>query len=497
MALRLARFLHDLVRSGHGQIRRNELAWTPADRALMEGTALAVAPREGATIALCRRSTGASRDTYIVSDVILPQPGDLRYDRGRVVSVSSRYWNRAIDTLSDLPAGTGLAILHTHPGRGTPAWSSDDDRADAELGEFLFGEKFLAPNAPLVSLVATHTELRGRSISFDSSSRRAAMQPIERVRTVGLDYITVNSTSDRRGQAFIVPAFADRSIRVFGMEGQRRLADLHVAFVGTGGVGSICAEDIARWGVGTISCWDPDVIEDVNINRSGRFTFADARWRRPKARTLAKALRSFALVRKLKLHWRNRDVRARAELPRLLDADVIVLLVDDPRPRHFVNRLAFAHYIPVLDGGNVIRSTAEDASGAETAAVEGGGIRVSYLVPGGPCLWCAGHLTSHTLSLAYRSAEDKAADRARGYVEHLGPEHAPSVMPINAMNAGLLEVRLMNLLFGLTQRSIPELYFDILGGTLDELPRVRRTPCRQCGDVQGKGDLADLPHADD
>lgn len=485
--------------SARARRRRTELAWTEADRLRTEATALACTPREGAVLALCRRSTGRERDTFIVTRPLPPQAGDLSYQRGLVVTITSRYWNRAIDALAGEPAGTGVAVLHTHPGRGVPVWSDDDDHADRELARFLFGEGFLAPGAPLVSLVATHTDMRGRAISLDRRTKHVGMTAIERVRTIGSTAFAATSTVDRRDYSSNqpIPTFADRSVRAFGKEGQRRLADLHIAVVGAGGVGSICAEHLARWGVGAITCWDPDRVAAVNINRSGVFTFRDARWARSKARTVARALRAFSLVRTVRASWRDCDVRERAELARLLDVDMIVMLVDDARPRHFINRLAYAHYIPVLDGGNVIRSTAEDDGNADTAMIEGGGIRVSYLAPDGPCLWCAGHLTSNALSLAYRSENEKAADRARGYVEHLGPEHAPSVMPLNALNAGLLEMRLMDLVFGLSGRATPELYFDMLGGTLDALPRTRRPSCRQCAVSEGLGDLIDLPHAGD
>jgi hypothetical protein len=89
-----------------------------------------------------------------------------------------------------------------------------------------------------------------------------------------------------------------------------------------------------------------------------------------------------------------------------------------------------------------------------------------------------------------------AADRARGYVEHLGPEHAPSVIPMNAITAALVELRLQDLLYGLSGRPVSEVYFDLIGGTLNELPRERVTGCRHCELVEGLGDSAKLPHPD-
>jgi len=479
--------------------RRVEVAWTVADRRRMEGAALGPAPREGAVVALCRWSTGATRDTALIMDPLAPGPGDLRYDRGGfVVTVTGRYWNRALDALADLGPGAGLAVLHTHPGSGIPEWSDDDNEADTELARFLFGEGFLTSDVPLVSLVASHTDLRGRALSLVAADRAVVMRPIERIRTLSPERLSITSTTDRVWKAgeLEVPAHADRSVRVFGKEGQRLLADIHTAHVGVGGVGSLVAEQVARWGVGMLSLWDPDIVKDVNVNRSSVFTFRDAYIHRLKVEALARALPSFALVRRLAVRWSASDVRQRKELPALLDADVIVMLVDDARARHFVNRVAYAHYIPVLDGGNVIRSTAEDDADSDSAVVEGGAVRVSLLTPDGPCIWCAGHLDSERLGLAFRSEPDKAADRARGYVENLGPEHAPSVMPVNSMTAALLECRLQDILFGLSGRSIPEVHFDLLGGTLDELPRDRRKDCRQCARWQGRGDSAELPFVD-
>jgi hypothetical protein len=475
--------------------KRLEVAWTASDRSAIERVALEATPREGAVVALCRKSTGASRDTLIVLDPIAPVAGDLSYHRGRLVTVTARYWNRAIDVRVDAGPGTGLCVLHTHPGDGVPIWSDDDDKADEALARFLFGEGFLPPDAPLLSLVASHSDLRGRALTLDYSTGAVDTRPVERVRTLSPDRLAVASTVDRawpNGRRE-VPIHADRSVRVFGREGQRLLADVHVALVGNGGVGSIVGDQIARWGVGRVSGWDPDVVEDLNINRSGVFNFADAALKRPKAQALVEALPAFALVRDIDTRWSQHDVRDPRELPALLDADVVVMLVDDVRPRHFINRLAFAHYIPALDGGNAIRSTAENDADAESATVESGGVRVSHLTPGSPCLWCAGHINAQRLSLAFRPADDVAADRARGYVENLGPEHAPSVMPVNSMTAALIMLRLQDLLFGLSGRTAPEVYFDVLGGTLDELPRSRKPDCRQCARWAGRGDGAELP----
>ena len=46
-----------------------------------------------------------------------------------------------------------------------------------------------------------------------------------------------------------------------------RLANSHIAVFGIGGVGGSCAEALARSGVGTITLFDSDTVEESNINR--------------------------------------------------------------------------------------------------------------------------------------------------------------------------------------------------------------------------------------
>lgn len=54
---------------------------------------------------------------------------------------------------------------------------------------------------------------------------------------------------------------------LLGDDGLDRLKDATVMVIGLGGVGSSCAEALARGGVGTLILLDRDVIEESNINR--------------------------------------------------------------------------------------------------------------------------------------------------------------------------------------------------------------------------------------
>ena len=59
----------------------------------------------------------------------------------------------------------------------------------------------------------------------------------------------------------------DRSAMLIGYDGIEKLSKKHVAVFGVGGVGSFCAEALARAGVGEITVIDADVVDITNINR--------------------------------------------------------------------------------------------------------------------------------------------------------------------------------------------------------------------------------------
>ena len=64
----------------------------------------------------------------------------------------------------------------------------------------------------------------------------------------------------------IAPQF-ERSHILLGDAGLARLAQAHVLVAGLGGVGSYCAEALARAGIGALTLIDMDVVAASNINR--------------------------------------------------------------------------------------------------------------------------------------------------------------------------------------------------------------------------------------
>ncbi len=65
----------------------------------------------------------------------------------------------------------------------------------------------------------------------------------------------------------VVPPQFERAEILIGAEGLARLAGSHVFLAGLGGVGSWCAEALARAGVGRLTLADMDQVAPSNINR--------------------------------------------------------------------------------------------------------------------------------------------------------------------------------------------------------------------------------------
>ncbi len=63
------------------------------------------------------------------------------------------------------------------------------------------------------------------------------------------------------------PPQFERTHILLGDEGLRKLASKHVFLAGLGGVGSYCAEALARAGIGRLTLVDHDVVAPSNINR--------------------------------------------------------------------------------------------------------------------------------------------------------------------------------------------------------------------------------------
>jgi hypothetical protein len=147
-----------------------------------------------------------------------------------------------------------------------------------------------------------------------------------------------------------------RTVAAWGPQIQGQLARLKIGVVGAGSVGSIIAEALTRMGIMHITLMDFDSVETVNRDRLLFSTRRDAQLRRSKVEVLGRALRNSATAAGFQLDQLESSVVEESGFKAALDCDVLFSCVDRPWPRNVLNFIAYAHLIPVVDGGLFIRA---------------------------------------------------------------------------------------------------------------------------------------------
>lgn len=304
--------------------------------------------QEDLCFAVWQPSTGVGRSSALISQPLLPEPGE-REVHGNA-SFSSQYFLRAIARAQS--AGGGVALLHSHPaGRGWQGMSGPDIET----------ERRHAPRA----YAGTGQPLLGMTIAGDGawSARlwpRTGRQQYERrsclnVRVVGQrleltwDDTLIPPPPLTHGQTRTISAWGDRI--------QQSWTRLRIAIVGAGSVGALVAEALARSGATELVLIDFDTVEAVNLDRLLHATPRDATLARAKVEVLRRALRRSATAAIPKLTALELSIVEPDGLAAALDCDVIFSCVDRPWPRAALNYLAYAHLIPVVDVGLVARKT--------------------------------------------------------------------------------------------------------------------------------------------
>ncbi len=160
----------------------------------------------------------------------------------------------------------------------------------------------------------------------------------------------------------------DRQMRVFGEDGQRRMAEAVVGIIGCGGLGTNVATALTVAGVGRLVLMDPDRPEITNLNR--QYVYCDRLDEgRPKAEILAEWVRSRDPSVDAEFH----AVAFSRETQGLLDdCDVLVDCLDSISGRMELNRYAVESGKPLVHGG-----------------IDGFIGQLAVCIPGRtPCLFC-------------------------------------------------------------------------------------------------------------
>ncbi len=301
--------------------------------------------QEDLTFAYWKPSRGARRFTGVLHALNLPS--DSEHVLQGNVAFTSEYLARV---LAELPEGSGIALVHSHLGPGWQGMSHDDVVAERDR---------------LGGLVASSTELPVLGLTWGTdgtwSARfwlRAGRNTYER-----RDAATVRSVGARLRMSFHprlsapspTPPSQAATISVWGEAAQRDLSRVHVGVVGLGSVGSIIAEALSRTGVERITLIDHDILEERNLDRTLGALREDVEARLPKVSVSKRLLETSHTASWFLATEVISAIQAEPGLAHALDCDVLLCCVDRPLPRHVLNVLAYAHLIPVIDGGILAR----------------------------------------------------------------------------------------------------------------------------------------------
>lgn len=304
--------------------------------------------QEDLCFALWRPSTGASRYTAIIYEIILPEEGD-RVLCGDV-EFTPQFLSRAINYA--IKEKAGLAFMHSHPSDGWQGMSHPDVIAERDVLSY----PAMATGLPLLGLtVGTDGYWSARFWKRDG--KKIEKNWCSKVRVVG----------DRKYKIYcndnLIPPLGRkeilrRTIDTWGVENQNNIARLKIGIVGLGSVGSIVAESVARIGVGDILLIDPDKVKEHNLDRMLNTSTNDIG--QHKVDIAAKAIKQHATAESINIETLPLSVHSEKAYKKALDCDVLFSCVDRPVAREVLNYIAFAHLIPVIDGGIDVRMSDDE-----------------------------------------------------------------------------------------------------------------------------------------
>jgi hypothetical protein len=337
-------------------------------------------------------STGQNRYTGILQTIILPLEGER--DIHGNVSFNDNYVERALLVAADRKEG--LALLHSHPkSEGWQGMSPDDITAETKLAPSVLA----MTEYPLLGLtVASNGDWCSRFwIKNPNKKRKFDRNWSESVRVFG-DNVIVNFNSDE------IIARTDskkqlRTISAWGIKTQKNISRLRIGIVGLGSVGSIVAEILARTGFTNFTLIDFDAIEEKNLDRLTNVFKKDIG--KAKVQIIGKAMQQSASAGRIILNANEYSICEEKGYKDALDCDILFSCVDRPWPRQILNYIAYAHLIPVIDGGIAVRTNDCNTS------LTGADWKVQTVGYGRPCMECLGQFSSGDAKLEIDGLLDK------------------------------------------------------------------------------------------
>lgn len=171
-----------------------------------------------------------------------------------------------------------------------------------------------------------------------------------------------------------------------GSHAQTIISETRIGIVGLGGGGSHIVQQLAHIGFQNFVLYDPDYVEESNLNRLVGATTKDADSRSPKVdigNRLVEGLQHDAKVTRNKIRWQDDSVPLRT-------CDVIFGCLDSLQDRSELEVFSRRFMIPYIDIGLGVLTVA-----GEQPRMSG---QIVLSMPGGACFRCLGFLNERDLA---------------------------------------------------------------------------------------------------
>ncbi len=432
--------------------------------------------QEDLTFAFWRPSRGGKRFTAILHTIVLPGSGDRELHGN--VAFTEQYIRRV---LVNRPIDSGVALLHSHLGPGWQGMSHDDIVAERDR---LAGAVWGRSQLPLLGLT------RGTDGSWSArhwirtGAGEYGRKDAATVRVVG-DQLRI-TYHPRLRPAPEVQASQVATASVWGARAQAQIARARIGVVGLGSVGSIVAEALSRTGFGAVTLIDHDVIEERNLDRTLGAEGNDVANKVHKVHVSERLLHKSHTSAAFDLNIHPVSLLTREGWNAAMDCDAIVCCVDKPWPRALLNMLAYAHLIPIVDGGIFARVKSDGTP----LHVDW---RIHRIGPGRGCLYCSGALLRSDASLDKEGLLDDP-----DYIAGLTPEEKDRLARRNVFSFSLSVaahevLQLVGMITGMPRIGglAPQMY-HAFPGRMDILPLTNCVPeCEIAGITAEAIDLTD------
>jgi molybdopterin/thiamine biosynthesis adenylyltransferase len=388
---------------------------------------------EDLMFALWTPSHGSRRFGALLHTALFPERGDRQ--RHGNVSFNLRYLERACSRA--MKSGSGVAFIHSHPRPGWQGMSEDDVVAETKMA----GAVARLTDLPLLGLTVGTNGIWSARFWLHRKAKIFDRAWCQNVRSVGKDLRV--SFADK---LIPRPAFRElfkRTITVWGENNHANLARLRIGIIGLGSVGSIIAETLARMGCQRFTFIDYDEVQPHNLDRLLGATKSDVG--KLKVIVAERQIRQSSTAAKIEVLTVPFSVVEEQGYRAALDCDVLFCCVDRPRPRQILNHIAYAHLIPVIDGGIQVRfKDGKNFSGVDW--------QLQTVSPSRPCLEC---LDVFSPADASTEAAGKLDDPS--YLKGLPADHGfkrnENVFPFSANLASLEVLQLVALVTGIARNN--------------------------------------------